>query len=73
MDPFKEYLQEQIDLKRPCTIKFRSVEGGVSVIKAHILDLDTVSGRDIIETDAGLHIGVDQLLQVNDRIPENYC
>ncbi|MGZ3839219.1 MAG: hypothetical protein ACXVMS_12840 [Flavisolibacter sp.] len=73
MDAFKEYIQEQMDLKRPCTIKFRSVEGGVSIIRAHIIDMSTVSERDMIETDAGFHIGLDQILQVNDRFPGNYC
>jgi hypothetical protein len=73
MDSFKEYLEEQMDLKRPCTIKFRSVQGGVSTIRAHIIKMDSVSGRDMIETDAGLLIGVDQLIEVNNRVPENYC
>ena len=73
MDRFKEYLEEQMDLKRECTIKFRFVEGGVSTIRAHIVKMDQVSGRDMIETDAGLVIGVDQLIGVNDRTPDNYC
>jgi hypothetical protein len=73
MDRFKEYLEEQMDLKRECTIRFRFVEGGVSTIKAHIVKMDQVSGRDIIETDAGLVIGMDQLIEVNNRVPGNYC
>ena len=73
MDRFKKYLEEQMDLKRSCTIKFRSVEGGVSVIKAHIIDMSTVSDRDMIETDAGMHIGLDQIVEINGRHPENYC
>lgn len=73
MDQFKAYLEELMDLKRPCTIKFRSVEGGVSTIRAHIIDMNTVSDRDMINTDAGIHIGLDQIVQVNDRAPENYC
>jgi hypothetical protein len=73
MNSFKEYLEEQMDLKRTCTIKFRFVEGGVSTIRAHIIKMDSVSGRDMIETDAGLVIGVDQLIEVNNRVPENYC
>ncbi len=69
----KEYLEELMDLKQSCTIKFRSLDGGVSTIKAHIIDIENVSGREIIETDAGLHIGVDQLLEVNGRAFQNYC
>ena len=73
MNNYREYLKEQIDLKRSCTIKFRSVDGGVSTIKAHIIKLDSVSGRDMIETDAGLVIGVDQIIAVNGKNFENYC
>lgn len=73
MDNFKAYLQEQMDLKRPCTITFRSVEGGVSTFKAHIIDMSTVAGRDMLETDAGFHIGLNQIVKVNDRVQENYC
>jgi hypothetical protein len=69
----KSYLEEQLMLKRHCIIKFRSVEGAVSVIKARIISLDSVSGRDMIETDAGLVVGLDQLLAVNDQSFENYC
>ena len=70
---FKEYLEEQRDLRRPCIIKFRSVDGGVSILKTRIIDMSTVSERDMIETDAGIHIGLDQIIQVNDRVAENYC
>ena len=71
MNSFKEYLKELMDLNRECTIRFRSLDGGVSTIKAHIIYMENVSGRDIIETDAGLHIGVDQILDVNGR-PAQY-
>lgn len=69
----KEYLEELMDLKRICTLRFRAVDGGLTTIKAHIVKLETVSGRDILETDAGLSIGVDQLVSVNDRPAENFC
>jgi hypothetical protein len=35
--------------------------------------METVSGRDMMETDAGFSIGLDQLVSVNDRPAENYC
>jgi hypothetical protein len=70
---FKEYLEEQMDLRRPCIIKFRDVDGGVAILKTRIIDMSTVSERDMIETDAGIHIGLDQIIQVNDRVAENYC
>jgi len=73
MDSFKDYLEEQMDLKRPCTIKFKDVQGAIAVVKGHIVKMEEVSGRKIIETDAGFAIGMDQILSVNDRPLENYC
>jgi hypothetical protein len=73
MESFKEYLEEQMDLKRTCTIKFRDVEGAVAVIKGHIVKMEEVSGREIIETDAGFTVGMDQIISVNDRPQANYC
>lgn len=69
----KAHLEGLMDLKKLCTIKFRSVEGGVTIIRGHIIKIDTVSGRDVIETDAGMVIGVDQLIAINDKSFENYC
>lgn len=73
MDNFKDYLQEQMDLKRPCTIKFKDVQGAVTITKGHIVKMEEVSDREIIETDAGLVIGMDQIISVNDRQQANYC
>ena len=73
MDALKDYLEEQLDLKRTCTITFRAVDGGVSTIKGHIVKMQTVSGRDIIETDAGLLIGADQILEINGRRFSTIC
>jgi hypothetical protein len=73
MDSFKDYLEEQMDLKRPCTIKFKDVQGAIAVVKGHIVKMEEVSGREIIETDAGFAIGMDQIISVNDRPQENYC
>ena len=73
MDKFKDYLEEQMDLKRPCTIQFRDVQGAVTSIKGHIIKMEEVSGREIIETDAGFVIGMDQIISVNDRIQANVC
>jgi hypothetical protein len=73
MDALKEYLEELMDLKRSATITFRSVEGGVSTVKGHVVKMETVSGRDIFETDAGMVIGADQILEINGRRFENIC
>ena len=73
MSALKEYLQELMDLKKGSTIKFRSVEGGVTTIKGRIVKIETVSHRDIIETDAGFTIGADQILEINGRSFETNC
>ena len=68
-----EYLEEQMDLKRDCTITFRFVEGGLTTIQGHIVKITSVSGRHMIETDSGLTIGLDQIVEVNGKPAENYC
>ena len=68
-----EYLEEQMDLKRDCTITFRFVEGGLTTIQGHIVKITSVSGRQMIETDSGLTIGLDQIVEVNRKPAENYC
>ncbi|MBB1284001.1 hypothetical protein HRH25_06415 [Flavisolibacter sp. BT320] len=73
MDILKEYLEELLDLKRTATITFRDVDGAVATFKGHIVKLSEVSGREIIETDAGLVIGADQILEINGRRFENIC
>ena len=73
MESFKSYLEEQMDLKRPCTIKFKDVQGAIATIRAHIVKMEEVSDREMIETDAGITIGVDQIISVNDRPQANYC
>jgi hypothetical protein len=73
MDALKEFLEELMDRKRLAAITFRAVDGGVSTIQCHIVKMDNVSGRDIIETDAGFVIGADQILEINGRRFENIC
>jgi hypothetical protein len=73
MEKFKDYLEEQMDLKRLCTIQFRDVQGALTSIKGHIIKMEEVSGREIIETDAGFVVGMDQIISVNDRIQSDIC
>lgn len=70
---FLDYLEELRDLKKVCSITFRDVEGMMNVIRARIVKIEEVSGREIIETDAGFVIGMDQMVAVNDRQQANYC
>ncbi len=69
----KDYVEEQIDLKKLISIRFRAVDGGLSEIRALVVKMEEVAGRWMFETDAGLHIGLDQVVSVNDRLAENYC
>lgn len=69
----KDYLEEQMDLKKLVSIRFRAVDGAVSEIRAHIVKVWDTAGRDMFETDAGLLIGVDQVIEINGRQAENYC
>lgn len=73
MNAIKDYLEELMDLKRPVSIRFRAVDGGVSEVKTHIVKLEEVSGRLIVDTDAGFVIGDDQILEINGRNFENIC
>ena len=73
MDAKKNYLEELMDLKRPAAIRFRSVEGSLTEIKGRIVKLEEVSGRLIVETDAGYVIGDDQIIEINGRSFENIC
>jgi len=73
MASIKEYLEELMDLKRVVSIRFRAVDGGVTETKGHIVKMETVSHRDMIETDSGLTIGLDQILEINGQPFANIC
>ena len=69
----KAYIEELKDLKQVCTIRFVDVQGMEVTIRGHIIRTEEVSGREIIETDAGFVIGIDQIVSINDRPGDNYC
>jgi hypothetical protein len=73
MNALKDYMEELMDLKRLAAIKFRAVDGGVTEITGHIVKMEEVAGRIIIDTDAGFTIGDDQVLEINGRSFENIC
>lgn len=73
MEALIDYLEELMDLKQTAAIKFREVTGELIEVKGHIVKMDEVSGRHIIETDAGFVIGADQIVAVNGRGFENIC
>ena len=69
----KDYLKQLMDFQRRATITFRSVNGGVSVIKAKIVNLDATGGKELVETDAGLIIELDHILEIDGHSFENIC
>lgn len=73
MNAFQEYIEDCRDSKRKCTIRFRDVQGMDTTIEGHIIHTEMVSGREIIETDAGFVIGLDQVISINDRQQEGFC
>ena len=69
----KQFLEEQMDLNKICVIKFRDVQDMITEIRGLIVKMEEVSVREIIETDAGFVIGMDQLVEVNGKPAKNYC
>lgn len=70
---FKAYLEELVDLGRACTLRFRDAMGGVAELRVRLLSLEEESGRWVLETDAGMSVGVEQLVSVNGRDAALYC
>ena len=73
MEKLLDYLEEIRDLKKLCVVRFRDVQGMEAEVRGHIVKMDQVSGRDMIETDAGLLIGLDQIIAVDGRLSDDYC
>lgn len=73
MDPLKEYLEELKQQQRIASIRFKDVDGVIQTVQGHVVKLETLAGRDIVETDAAFIIGLDQIQSVNDRSFENIC
>ena len=73
MNELKQYLEELMDERRLCTIRFRGENGGLSTIKARILELDERDGRDYLVTEDGLEISFEDLEEVNGRSFSGLC
>jgi hypothetical protein len=63
----KEYLEEQMDLKRICAIRFIGDNGGLATIRARITHLYSRDSRDYLKTEEGLEISFDKITGINDR------
>jgi hypothetical protein len=65
MTDLKTYLEELIDLKRNCTIRFRADNDAISTLSTRIMDIIEPDGMARIRVEEGLEIGVDRILSVD--------
>ena len=73
MNELKQYLEELMDERRLCTIRFRGENGGLAMIQARILELDSREGKDYLVTEDGLEISFESLEEVNGREFKGLC
>ena len=73
MNELKQYLEELMDERRLCTLRFRGENGGLASIKARILELDNRNGKDYLVTEDGLEISLENLEEVNGRAFKGLC
>jgi hypothetical protein len=73
MNELKQYLEELMDERRLCTIRFRGDNGALATIKARILELDNREQKDYLVTEDGLEISFENLEEVNGRAFKGLC
>ena len=73
MEKFIEYLEEIVDLKKTCSIMFKSENGGVAAIQTRLYDINLDERDGYIKTAEGLKICISQLVEVNGRVAQNIC
>ena len=73
MENFIEYLEEIVDLKRSCSIRFNAENGGIDIIQTRLSDINTGMEESYIKTADGLKINISQLIEVNGRSAQNIC
>ena len=73
MESFIEYLEEIVDLKRNCIIRFKAENGGIAIIQTKLSDINRSEEEDYIKTVDGLRINISQLVEVNGRVAQNIC
>ena len=73
MQNFIEYLEELVDLERPCEIKFKGDNGGIANIHTRLRDINLDEGEEYIKTADGLKININQLVEINGRQVQNNC
>ncbi len=73
MANFIEYLEEMVDLKRSCSIRFKSENDGIAVLQTKLSDINSDEEEGYIRTIDGLKINISQLVEVNGRLAQNIC
>ena len=73
MDELKQYLEELMDERRLCSIRFLGDNEAIANIETRILDIDSREGVDYLITEEGLEIRVDRLVEVNGRSFKGLC
>ena len=73
MESFIEYLEEIVDLKRSCSIRFKAENGGIAIIQTKLNDVNRSEKENYIKTVDGLRINISQLVEVNGRVAQNIC
>jgi len=73
MEKFIEYLEEIVDLKKTCSIRFKADNGGVAAIQTRLYDINLDERDGYIKTVEGLKIRISQLVEVNGRFAQNIC
>jgi hypothetical protein len=73
MNDFIEYLEEMMDFKRTCNIKFIGDNGGIATINARLTNIHIAAEDSYIKTVDGLKIAIKQLIEVNGKRAQNIC
>ena len=73
MENLIEYLEEMVNQKRSCSIRFKAENGGIAVIQTKLSGVNRNEGEDYIKTIDGLKISISQLVEVNGRFAQNIC
>jgi len=63
----KNYLEELMDLRRTCTIRFRADNDAVSTLQTRIMELYEREGKLNVKLEQGLEIKQDRIISVNGR------
>ena len=65
MRDLKNYLEELMDLRRTCTIRFRADNEAVTTLFTRITDLNEMDGKLRVRVEDGLEIKQEQIISVD--------